>query len=122
MIVSAGASEVISPFAHYLGAQHVIATTLEIQNGHYTGTMLTQIQTSEGKAQALSDYLQQNALPPPRFAFGDTMGDLGMLEMAQYPVALNPNQELEQVAHTRGWPIVSETSVALAYVQKYLSM
>ena len=39
---------------------------------------------------------------------GDTLSDVGFLEMVSTPVAFNPNRDLLDVARERDWPIVVE--------------
>lgn len=41
-------------------------------------------------------------------AVGDTESDIGMLEMAERPIAFNPNQALYAHAKRRGWQVVVE--------------
>ena len=40
------------------------------------------------------------------YAYSDSASDLPMLEAVGHPVAVNPDRQLESVAHERGWPIV----------------
>jgi phosphoserine phosphatase len=39
---------------------------------------------------------------------GDTLSDVGFLEMVQTPIAFNPNRSLFEVARRSNWPIVVE--------------
>ena len=39
---------------------------------------------------------------------GDTLSDVGFLEMVRTPIAFNPNRGLFEVARRRGWPVVVE--------------
>jgi HAD superfamily phosphoserine phosphatase-like hydrolase len=41
-------------------------------------------------------------------AVGDSMGDLGMLEIVKNPIVFNPEDSLYSVARSRGWKIVIE--------------
>ena len=105
LIISAGASEVIELFSQHLGAQFSIATKLEIKEGKYTGNMLSNIHTSEGKGESLRAFLNNNGLTKPDFAFGDSVGDLAILEQAICPIALNADNELAPIAIEKGWPV-----------------
>ncbi len=39
---------------------------------------------------------------------GDTLSDVGFLELVHTPIAFNPNRSLFEVARRWGWPIVVE--------------
>ncbi len=39
---------------------------------------------------------------------GDTLSDVGFLELVRTPIAFNPNRALFEVARRRGWPNVVE--------------
>ena len=39
---------------------------------------------------------------------GDTLSDVGFLELVWTPIDFNPNRSLFEVARRRGWPIVVE--------------
>ena len=47
------------------------------------------------------------------YGFGDTEGDIAMLEMVDNPVAFNPNVKLFKVADRSGWRIVIERKDAI---------
>jgi hypothetical protein len=40
------------------------------------------------------------------YAYSDSISDLPMMDAVGHPVAVNPDSELEAVAHERGWPVV----------------
>jgi len=105
LIISGGACEVIELFSKYLGVNHSISTKLEIVNGKYTGKMLSKIHTSEGKAIALNAFLSKNGINQPVFVFGDSAGDLAILNQAANPITLNADKELKLIALKKDWPI-----------------
>ena len=39
------------------------------------------------------------------FAFGDSEGDIGMLETVQHPICVNASSGLQKVASEKGWNI-----------------
>ena len=47
------------------------------------------------------------------YGFGDTEGDIAMLEMVDNPVAFNPNVKLFKIADRSGWRIVIERKDAM---------
>jgi hypothetical protein len=40
------------------------------------------------------------------YAYSDSISDLPMMETVGHPVAVNPDSELDAIAHDRGWPVV----------------
>ena len=104
LILSGGASEVIEQFSKHLGIHYSIATELEIVNGIYTGRLLSNTHTSEGKGIALQTFLKKHGVDQPTFSFGDSTGDIAILEQAKHPVALNPDKELAKIAAEKNWP------------------
>ncbi len=111
VIISGGASEVIELFAEYLGVEFSIATDLESIDGVYTGRMLSETHTSEGKREYLKAFLQGHGVEEPLFVFGDSIGDQGILELAKNPIALNSDKELELIAGAKSWSMKTYKNV-----------
>ena len=42
-------------------------------------------------------------------AYGDTLLDIPLLEHAEHPVAVYPDDKLRKIALERGWEIIGET-------------
>jgi phosphoserine phosphatase len=51
---------------------------------------------------------------------GDTLSDVGFLEVVRTPIAFNPNRDLFDVARERGWPIVVERKDVIYNLQTRL--
>ncbi|MGH3106097.1 MAG: hypothetical protein ACRDM3_02750, partial [Rubrobacteraceae bacterium] len=51
---------------------------------------------------------------------GDTLSDVGFLEMVETPIAFNPNRGLFEVARQWGWPIVVERKDVIYNLQTRL--
>ena len=51
---------------------------------------------------------------------GDTLSDVGFLEMVETPIAFNPNRGLFDVARQTGWPIVVERKDVIYNLQTRL--
>ncbi|MDD5656880.1 MAG: HAD-IB family phosphatase, partial [Elusimicrobia bacterium] len=106
VLLSAGVWETAEPAREFLGMDDVLATRVEVRNGIYTDRLLTTLHTRAGKGEAIDAYLRKRGRERPFLAFGDSTGDIPMLERARFPVALNPNEELRQEAGLRGWTSV----------------
>jgi phosphoserine phosphatase len=87
-----------APFG--VAADHVFAAAVAEESGMATDHLL-RVPTGPDKAAAL----KANVHKPIDLAFGNSMHDLEMLEMAERAFAINPNPDLEKLARARGWPI-----------------
>lgn len=106
-IVSASPHEIVDPLARSLGMTGAIGTRMKVVAGHYTGALDGPFVYGAGKAEAVEKLSSDLGYDPERcYAYSDSISDLPMMEMVGHPVAVNPDSELERVAHERGWPIV----------------
>ena len=106
-IVSASPQKMVEPLATALGMRGAIGTKGEIVDGHYTGELDGAFVYGVGKAEAVeklaSDCDYDLALC---YAYSDSVSDLPMMELVGHPVAVNPDSNLDTVAHELGWPVV----------------
>lgn len=98
LMISAGVYEVVDLARQELGLDGTLATRAHVEHGVYTGALDTNLHVHTGKAEAIGKLGGH-----PTFAFGDSSGDIGMLSLADVPVALNPNEDLAREATQRGW-------------------
>jgi phosphoserine phosphatase len=86
-------------------ANQVVAlgTPLEMANGVFTGRTLGPIRSGQFKADQLKQFLGGNTL---HAAYGDTLPDQPMLELAQSPVAVYPEASLRRLAVARNWRVI----------------
>jgi phosphoserine phosphatase len=92
--------------ARELGIDHVLATELEVQGGHFTGKLRAPMGYGHGKL-VLAERLaaaQGFALDDATF-YSDSITDLPLLERVREPVAVNPDARLRRLARQRGWRI-----------------
>ena len=83
-----------------ISKQRMLASAVEIENGLITDRLI-RVPSGMGKPKAILEVIGR----PPDAAFGNSRWDTEMLQIARYPVAVNPNPDLEQVARQRGWTI-----------------
>ncbi|HXZ80125.1 MAG TPA: haloacid dehalogenase-like hydrolase [Terriglobales bacterium] len=81
-------------------AERVLACSVYIENGMATDR-LVRVPSDEGKALAIREVIGR----VPDVAFGNSIHDAAMLEMAGHPFVVNPNPDLEGLARKRSWPI-----------------
>ncbi len=107
IIVSASGAEVVEPIGEMLGADGVIATRMEVEDGRYTGE-IDFYAYAENKAIAIRELAEQRGYDLGRsFAYSDSITDLHMLEVVGHPYVVNPDKELRRQAVARGWPVLS---------------
>jgi len=51
-------------------------------------------------------YKQRNSFSRVTF-YSDSIIDLPLLEAVEFPIAVNPDQTLEEIARDRGWKIIT---------------
>lgn len=94
---------IVEAFGRRVGADRVVGTPLEVEDGIATGRIVGVVQTGQLKARAVLD---QAGGHPVWVAFGDTAADIPMLELAGRAVAVAPDSELRRVAVDRGWELL----------------
>jgi HAD superfamily hydrolase (TIGR01490 family) len=106
VIVSASGTEVVEPIGELLGADHVIATRMEVDEGRYTGE-IGFYAYAEGKAEAIRALAEEMGYDLSEcYAYSDSMTDEPMLAEVGHPYAVNPDRELRRIAKERDWPVL----------------
>ncbi|HEX5772270.1 MAG TPA: HAD-IB family hydrolase [Nocardioidaceae bacterium] len=106
VIVSASGAEVVEPIGEMLGADGVIATRMEIEDGKYTGE-IGYYAYARNKATAIEELAKEKGYDLSRsYAYSDSVTDVHMLEIVGHPYAVNPDRELRKIAASRGWPVL----------------
>jgi HAD superfamily hydrolase (TIGR01490 family) len=108
MIITATNRFVTEPIARLYGIEHLIATTPEFKDGHYTGHYEGTPCFQEGKVTRLDAWLNQHqqSLDGSWF-YSDSHNDLPLLARVRHPIAVNPDDILREHATLQGWPILS---------------
>lgn len=106
-IVSASPKELVEPLAKALGMTDGIGTVSEVVDGSYTGELVGPFCYGLGKVEAIKQIAAWEGFDLGQcYAYSDSISDLPMLEAVGHPVAVNPDNRLNDIARTRGWPIV----------------
>jgi phosphoserine phosphatase len=106
-IVSASPHEIVAPLAETLGMTGAIATRGRAVDGHYTAELDGPFVYGKGKMEAIIELAADLGYDLANsYAYSDSISDLPMLEAVGHPVAVNPDSDLDDVAHERGWPVV----------------
>ena len=99
---------VVEPICSRLGVDDLLATELEISDHRYTGKVDGVPTFRDGKVQRLNVWLQEreHTLTGSYF-YSDSINDLPLLEQVEKPVAVDPDDELAEIARQRQWPVIS---------------
>ena len=82
-----------------------LGTPLEMAGGRTTGRLARRVGTGSLKADRVAALA---AGAPVRTAFGDSLADVPMLELAREAVAVSPDRALRALAAARGWRIIDD--------------
>lgn len=108
VFVSGSFPELLAPAAARLGVRHILATTMEVEGGRFTGAILPPQTIGEGKATAVRTFLAARGVPAAVCcAYGDDISDAPMLEAVGHPTAVSGGRRLQAYAESRGWRIMA---------------
>ncbi|WP_228551497.1 HAD family hydrolase [Mumia zhuanghuii] len=106
VIVSASGSEVVEPIGAMLDADHVIATELVEEDGHYTGEIALYAY-GENKATAIRELAEEQGYDlAESYAYSDSETDVPMLAEVGHPYVVNPDKALRRLAAEEDWPVL----------------
>lgn len=108
LIITATNGFITYPIAQLLGIEHIIAPHPEFIDGAYTGKIVGVPSFHQGKVIRLQDWLKEhNKSLEGSWFYSDSHNDLPLLEVVDYPIAVDPCSKLESIATARQWPIIS---------------
>src|SRR5690606_6034239 len=106
VVVSASGAELVAPIADMLGAEHWIASELEIVDGVYTGKV-TSYAYGQAKADAIEDLAAQRGYDLDNsYAYSDSITDAPMLNAVGHGFVINPDRALRRAAALNGWGVL----------------
>ncbi len=95
------------PIADLLGAQHVVATRMEVVDGRYTGR-IEFYAYGQDKADAVRALAAEQGYDlAASYAYTDSETDLPLLEAVGHPAVVNPDRALRRIATERGWQVLT---------------
>lgn len=104
--------------AQHLNVEHLIATEAEIVAGIFSGRTEGQLNMREGKVLRLHAWLAARGQTRADFeitAYSDSINDLALLQMADVPVAVDPDAKLAQWAAAGGHAILSLRQTVISH-------
>ncbi len=112
VLVSGTFSPILEEVARLLDVEHVVGTSLEERDGHYTGRLAEPMCFADEKARRVRSFVEGSAPDidmRASYAYSDRHNDLPFLELVGHPVATYPDEGLLAHARARGWRIVGGT-------------
>jgi HAD superfamily hydrolase (TIGR01490 family) len=104
-VCSASPEDYLMLLAQELGLDGVVGSRAEVDaDDRYTGHMLGELCHNEEKARRVRELADARGIDLARsYAYSDSVNDLPMLDLVGFPVAMNPDRTLRQIARQRGW-------------------
>ncbi|MDQ1731018.1 MAG: hypothetical protein QOK10_1177 [Pseudonocardiales bacterium] len=110
VIISSSGDEVVRPIGEMVGADHVIATRMVVQDGKYTGE-IEYYAYGPNKAAGLRELARERGYDLSQsYAYSDSITDAPMLEAVGHPFVVNPDKGLRRLAAENGWPLLLFTN------------
>jgi len=108
VVITATNRFITGPIVELYDIPHLLATEAEILDDRYTGKVSGIPCFQHGKVTRLSDWLKVNrhSLDNSWF-YSDSHNDLPLLNRVNHPVAVDPDEILEEHARNNDWPIIS---------------
>ena len=108
VVITATNRFITGPIVELYDIPHLLATEAEILDDRYTGKVSGIPCFQDGKVTRLSDWLKVNrhSLDNSWF-YSDSHNDLPLLNRVTQPVAVDPDEILEEHARNNDWPIIS---------------
>jgi HAD superfamily hydrolase (TIGR01490 family) len=108
LIITATNRFITGPIAERYAVPHLLATEPEMRDGEYTGGVSGIPCFRDGKVARLEAWLaEQGTDLKGSWFYSDSHNDLPLLERVDKPVAVDPDDKLRELAHERGWPVIS---------------
>ncbi len=107
LIISATCEFIVNAIAKKLAVSDVLAIQLQTLDNRYSGNVVGVPTFQQGKVTRLQHWLteQQESINGALF-YSDSINDLPLLELVEYPIATNPDHQLMAIAIERRWPVL----------------
>ncbi len=105
MIISASATFLVKAMARYLGIPYAEGVNLAVEGGYYTGDIEGVPSYQDGKVIRLEQWVaSKEEMYSPIHFYSDSINDLPLLNVVDYPVVVNGCALLSVEAEKKGWP------------------
>ncbi|MBL4621531.1 MAG: HAD-IB family hydrolase [Immundisolibacteraceae bacterium] len=108
VVITATNRFITAPIVSKLGIPHLIATEPTIGATGFDGDYQPPACFQAGKLERLSIWLKTYRIKQEgSYAYSDSHNDLALLEWADFPHAVDPDEKLKTAAINRKWPVIS---------------
>lgn len=105
VLLTSATPYVAEPLAAELSIPHVLCTRLAVENGCFSGRVLSPACYGSGKVHHAEQFAKAHGIDLAQSSFyTDSYSDLPMLLRVGRPVAVNPDRRLLRYARRQGWP------------------
>ena len=106
VLITGSLDFLIAPLAAMLNVSTVMAATPERLATGYTGNMIPPLPYGEGKRILIESLTaRENMDLRECYAYGDSPGDVAVLQCVGHPQVVNPIRGMARIAKRYGWPI-----------------
>ena len=108
VVITATNRFITTPIVALYDIPHLLATEPELQDEQYTGRVAGTPCFQDGKVERLDDWLADNQQSPDEsWFYSDSHNYLPLLNRVTHPVAVDPDEILEQHDREHDWPVIS---------------
>lgn len=106
-IITTNAQYVAQTICDIFRLKGFISSEFAVEKGKFVGTVEKSLADGKHSVQKLiGEYGRKSSI-----AVGDSGNDIGMLELVEYPICINPSTELKNYAKEKNWRIVSDKTI-----------
>ena len=110
VLITGSLDFLIAPLASTLNVSTVLAATPERLITGYTGHLIPPLPYGEGKRILIESLTaQENMDLRECYAYGDSPGDVAVLQSVGHPHVVNPIRGMGRIAKRHGWPVIQWT-------------
>ncbi len=110
VLVTGSLDFLVAPLASYLDVQTLLAATPERLDNRYTGRLVPPLPYGAGKRTLITALAHRQGLAlPASYAYGDSPGDVELLQMVGYPSVVNPIRGMAAIARRHKWSVLRWT-------------
>ncbi len=108
LIITATLNFITAPIVHQLGIDNLIASEEEIIGNKFTGEIKGVASYQEGKVTRYHEWLDARQMHVScSYFYSDSHNDLPLLRAVDNAIAVDPDEQLRQVAIDSNWEIIS---------------
>lgn len=107
-VITATNSFVTTPIVEAFGIDNLLATEPEKNGDGYTGKVAGTPCFQQGKVTRLQQWMEEHDMNlEGSWFYSDSHNDIPLLNIVDNPIAVDPDQQLRQLASEQDWPIIS---------------